>query len=329
MLTFNAGHRPNNYASVWPHGSPSEEHLLPTIPTDRPIPSSLLARLNAVMAAGSSIPHSASIHSNMSPPSSIGITSRNIAEILPIIENSQSPPPSDVASNTSNHSNGAGFFRTYQDGIVHSRTNEVRTPDLNFAEIGHGRGAIGGGIFSNSTPQVNATPATFQMRQVDATPATFQMRHSQPVHTPHARLPPGMDLQYGSSSSDSQSQSPPIFSNPGQPESGWSVFEPGLLEYDIEDDEEELDNDGDKRMSSSSRELHESVRAAFGGSSSSGPNAGVDVKGRGVRNGLRSTINAAEHNISSFLFGRSSPRRGSEEEHTSLSTRNVLARGGH
>ncbi|KAK2466112.1 hypothetical protein APHAL10511_001754 [Amanita phalloides] len=67
----------------------------------------------------------------------------NVADHLPVIEqtNSGSPSTSDIASNRSgatNHSNGVGFFRSYQDA---SRNEGTQTPDLDFAEIGHGRGA--------------------------------------------------------------------------------------------------------------------------------------------------------------------------------------------
>jgi F-box and leucine-rich repeat protein GRR1 len=69
----------------------------------------------------------------------------------PVIEeSSHSPPRSDAASNRSagtNQSNGAGFFRTYQEvaGPTSPISNGALTPDLNFAEIGHGRGAVNGG----------------------------------------------------------------------------------------------------------------------------------------------------------------------------------------
>jgi F-box and leucine-rich repeat protein GRR1 len=62
---------------------------------------------------------------------------------LPVVETSVSPPPSDAASVRSsgtNQSNGGGFFRTHQEIGSSSRSNGALTPDLNFAEIGHGRG---------------------------------------------------------------------------------------------------------------------------------------------------------------------------------------------
>ncbi|KAJ4497795.1 hypothetical protein C8R41DRAFT_758842 [Lentinula lateritia] len=319
--TVHRGHRQNNYGAVWPSRNSTEEHVLPTIPTDRPIPNSLLARLNAVMAAGPSSARSpSSSNSNRLAPASVGAF-RNIAEALPIIEQSQSPPPpSDVASNASgatNNSNGAGFFRSYQDGLIHSRANEVRTPDLNFAEIGHGRGAIAAGGLPGSV--VNATPTDFQMRRAQ-------------VLTPHPRPPP-IDLQHATASSSTQ----PVFSNSSQPEStiAWPYSEPAsppLTGYDAEQEEKELERD---QRDHTSRELHESVRAALAGPSGSIPASGSgDARGRGVRKSLRNTINAAEHNISSFLFGRAPPQvRGpatSDEGHTSSSNaRHAAAKGGH
>jgi F-box and leucine-rich repeat protein GRR1 len=73
----------------------------------------------------------------------------------PLVESS-SPTPSDVASNRStgtNQSNGAGFFRTYQYAAAPSSTrgNGTLTPDLEFAEIGHGRG-----VGHRSADSVNA-----------------------------------------------------------------------------------------------------------------------------------------------------------------------------
>jgi len=59
--------------------------------------------------------------------------------MLPIVEGSNSPP-SDEASVRSNQSNGAGFFRSYQG--VSGGVNGVLTPDLIYAEIGHGRGVV-------------------------------------------------------------------------------------------------------------------------------------------------------------------------------------------
>jgi F-box and leucine-rich repeat protein GRR1 len=55
-----------------------------------------------------------------------------------VVERNDSPPPSDAASNRSAQSSNGAFFRTCQEA---TRSNGARTPDLNFAEIGHGRGS--------------------------------------------------------------------------------------------------------------------------------------------------------------------------------------------
>ncbi|KAJ7044514.1 hypothetical protein C8F04DRAFT_941918 [Mycena alexandri] len=64
-------------------------------------------------------------------------TQRGVADMLPIIETSRSPPPSERSA----ASGGGGFFRTYQEQQPGSPRNGALTPDLNYAEIGHGRGA--------------------------------------------------------------------------------------------------------------------------------------------------------------------------------------------
>ena len=61
----------------------------------------------------------------------------------PIVEASTSPTPSEAASNRSggtSHSTGTAFFRNYVEAAATTRAGVI-TPDLVFAEIGHGRGA--------------------------------------------------------------------------------------------------------------------------------------------------------------------------------------------
>lgn len=74
---------------------------------------------------------------------------RSMADVLPLVESPGSPPPSDAMSSHSggtNQSNGAGFFRNYHEraAVASPRGPGALTPDLNYAEIGHGRGAQGG-----------------------------------------------------------------------------------------------------------------------------------------------------------------------------------------
>jgi F-box and leucine-rich repeat protein GRR1 len=118
------------------------------------------ARLNAQLS-GSQPPAEGAWHP---PPAA---TYRSFADMLPIVESTRSPPASDVASNRSggtNRSNGATFFRNYLDSNVPTtRPNGSLTPDLNFAEIGHGRGV-----------------------QPSGSVIQYHMRRGQ-EHTPHSR----------------------------------------------------------------------------------------------------------------------------------------------
>ncbi|KAF9268162.1 RNI-like protein [Marasmius fiardii PR-910] len=203
-------------------------------------------------------------------------TFRTLADVLPLVEHPNSPPPSDVASNLSggtNRSNGAGFFRNYREANGSARNSGVMTPDLNYAEIGHGRGAQPG------------------------LPMTSQQPRRQ-GHAPHSRVP------------FVEPERPPTAANTTRPISTSSP-EPNALPISTEAraQTEEHDwqyTDGGPSNSSgpsgsSTRELHDSVHSALSGTA-------ADPRGRSVKRSLRNTLNAAEHYASSFLFGRSSTR---------------------
>ncbi|KAL0570094.1 SCF ubiquitin ligase complex subunit [Marasmius crinis-equi] len=200
---------------------------------------------------------------------------RTLADALPVVETTSSPPPSDVASNMSggtNRSNGAGFFRNYRDGNVSARNSGVLTPDLNFAEIGHGRGV--------------------QAAQ------NHQMRRGQ-AHAPQHRVPFVEPERSGSSNGTRPSSAPaseprssPPVSQPQTEEVDWPYREQGMSAGEV--------------SGSSSRELHDSVHSALSGTS-------ADPRGRSVKRSLRNTLNAAEHYASSFLFGRTGTRVQQED----------------
>ena len=83
-----------------------------------------------------------------------------------LVERNDSPPPSDAASNLSAQSSNGAFFRTYQEA---TRSNGARTPDLNFAELGHGRGSgypppsiPGPSGLSHSRSPVSSTPSHYE-----------------------------------------------------------------------------------------------------------------------------------------------------------------------
>ena len=89
---------------------------------------------------------------------------RNVADALPIIESSASPSPTGTPGHVSAAAsdNGAGFFRSYNErpGNLLSPLggDGTLTPDLNFAEIGHGRGAQGVGTSSSRQNRTSRQP---------------------------------------------------------------------------------------------------------------------------------------------------------------------------
>jgi len=246
-------------------------------------------RLNAQILAASVTP---------GPRRQLG-QSNSMADILPIIE---SPPPSDVASNRSagtNHSNGAGFFRTYQDGapLGASSGNYVAlTPDLNFAEIGHGRGTSDvqsssateyisrsgvGSISHQKRPLLEADPREFTptvpMTNLETSIAASPPFQSSGRIQPHALspipIPTSLSLQ---------------------------SVQPRTLHTTWP--HKENDTPPSPNVDAGDPSQEGSVN---------------DERGRSGKRSFRDTLNIAEHYANSFFFGRSrsraggsSPRRG-------------------
>lgn len=89
---------------------------------------------------------------------------RNVADALPIIESSASPSPIGTPGRVSAAAsdNGAGFFRSYNDRSTNTVPllggDGTLTPDLDFAEIGHGRGAQSAGTSTARGYIINRAP---------------------------------------------------------------------------------------------------------------------------------------------------------------------------
>ncbi|TFK71786.1 RNI-like protein [Pluteus cervinus] len=118
--------------------------------------------------------------------------SRSMADILPIVEGSNSPPGSETASVRSSQSNGAAFFRSYQDGAATANPNGALTPDLIFAEIGHGRGASTTPQAQHHQPRYLRQPATMNA------PVAHQANPSTPsssMRTPTATAPQALNSE--------------------------------------------------------------------------------------------------------------------------------------
>ncbi|PPQ77719.1 hypothetical protein CVT25_011154 [Psilocybe cyanescens] len=223
--------------------------------------------------------------------SSHRIQLRPIADVLPVVESSASPSPNDLIPND----NGAGFFRTYQERpptpAVSPRGNGALTPDLNYAEIGHGRGAQGGAS-RGSAPTCDRTPMQ-----------TFAPRISPAPDPPQSA---------GSDSDGEPGNKVPEHSTPIAPTAGnaWihnsstagnrrvtlesSILSPPGTAANEETTHHALGSEPRGRREQPGNQVQQQQ-----GSS--------DPRARSVKRTFRNTINAAEHYASS-LFGRGDNR---------------------
>ncbi|KAH7931222.1 RNI-like protein [Leucogyrophana mollusca] len=223
------------------------------------------------------------------PPSNVAQRRSRGFGHQPVVESSTSPTPSDVPSNRSTgtaQSNGAGFFRTYEDIASSSRSNGALTPDYIYAEIGHGRGA------GNNANHLNALPQNFARHSFVSTGAFNGAGPSaqgitQVMHSAN----PSLDLRSSHSSSRDRGSAGDSQVYRASSHSEDSVPWPHM--------QHELPSPSSRPPMS--RDLHDSVHAALGPEADGREPGG---RGRSVKRSLRNTFNAAEHYATSFLFGR-------------------------
>ncbi|KAI0638014.1 RNI-like protein [Trametes polyzona] len=224
----------------------------------------------------------------------------------PLVEQSTSPTPSEAASNRSggtNHSTGTAFFRTYADANASMR-NGVMTPDLVFAEIGHGRGAgpgpstilvqnhgrrDPGPVLENVYPAISSSPPG--RNGTIPAPSSLGMAVFDPRHPVHHREPrtdlaaARSPILYDASNSYMRTHHHPD----GPP--GFAVLREA--------------SPRSHSPSPSTRELQESVHSALAGTS---PMMETDGRGRSVKRTLRNTFAAAE----TFFSGRGAGGSGAD-----------------
>ncbi|KAJ6628796.1 hypothetical protein B0H10DRAFT_2160758 [Mycena sp. CBHHK59/15] len=227
------------------------------------------SRLNAQIMAATPV---------AGPSRTIRHVSRGVADMLPIVETSRSPPPSDVASNRSartNNSNGGGFFRTYQQPAPGSPRNGALTPDLNYAEIGHGRGTRSHSNHTQHTPRRGEG------------------------HTPHHR-PPFIEVDSSESNRALQTSSSQVYSPTPWPLDSSSSYRPSASTQTTASSVVWPYREPGSPTSLDTRELQESVQSALGSENR-------EPRGRSVKRSLRNTLNVAEQYATSLIFGRRSP----------------------
>jgi F-box and leucine-rich repeat protein GRR1 len=206
----------------------------------------------------------------------------------PVVETSTSPTPSDVPSTRSagtSQSNGA-FFRTYQEAASSSRSNGAQTPDLIFAEIGHGRGTN-----NTASQHMNLLTQGHARRGVDTIPSFNATAGPSSHSTPQAVRSSGSQIDIRNSLGHDRAEVLNDSSNSYRRSSDALVSWPHVQREHVSPS---------PSSSPTTRELHESVQSI-----SSQDNRDVtEGRGRRVKRSLRNTISAAENYASSFLFGR-------------------------
>jgi len=183
-----------------------------------------------------------------------------------------SPVPSDPASDRSagtTHSHGAGFFRSYHEAVAaaSSSRHHVLTPDLNYAEIGHGRGTTD----SDDSADSNSTVLAAGGYDMDG------------LH--------GMNGELDYVLLDSSNS----YLHPMEREAP-ATWIHNQRQRDSVQDESLSSSFSTEESPGSTQNLLEGVGGPF-------MNGTSDGRGRTGKRGWRNTFNVAEQYASSFLFG--------------------------
>lgn len=191
---------------------------------------------------------------------------RSMADMLPIIESSVSPPPSDIASN---RSEGASQSNRGGPGGGSSGDIGALPLDLNLAEIGYDRGTDD--ILSPTLPP----------RHLRRGRETIPDQRQPFIDIDRRPLPRTLSPLQAQTENIRDQASPNIYQYQDNLQGQnvvWPYREP---------------NDTSSPLNTSTRDL-EPVQ----------PVSGTDGRGRSAKRSFRNTLNVAEHYASSFLFGR-------------------------
>lgn len=249
-------------------------------------------------------------------------SNRTVSDVLPIVESSGPSTPAEIVSGD----NGAGFFRTYQERPsvpgISPRENGALTPDLNYAEIGHGRGAQPSSSrapvyvhvltpMPNAVPRFSPAPEPPQSASSDSENEVTEQfpEHSTPI-APAAEnrwlhLAPGERIEpvvLSGAHAELQRQyerNEPISTTPAE------------LQRPFPFDRNELLATG-----AGHERIYRNVELWDRPERQSQEAGSSDARGKSVKRTIRSTINAAEQ-YASTLFGRSS---GADASGTSSSS---------
>lgn len=214
-------------------------------------------------------------------------------------------PPNGHVNGSAGGANGVAFFRTYQDHDSSITPRHVMTPELNFAEIGHGRVTSHGAGIPRGYGDETRDKDTDDEVVVDAgnhtplTPASGYGPMNVVTPTPRRGYSVGEVSQSdGSGTDERQGYIQVPLRHQIEREQGRR--QPRLRARGV---------DYGSTTSSQLRALQDSVHQALGGgvvpldNSSEGSSNGTGGRGRSERRGWRNRLTAAEHYASSILFG--------------------------
>ena len=209
-------------------------------------------------------------------------------------------------------SNGTAFFRMYQDS--HNPTasrHQVMTPELNFAEIGHGRGTThgsdiprgyGGDEIGDRDTDDEDLVVVDAGNYTPLTPPSGYGSTNVVTPTPRRGYSVG-DISQSDGSGTDERQA--YFQNPHRHQ-----MERDQGRYPPRPRARGVDHGSGPSTSPQIRALQESVHQALGGgvvppdNLSDSSNNSTGGRGRSERKGWRNRLTAAEHYASSLLFGR-------------------------
>ncbi|OCB91198.1 RNI-like protein [Sanghuangporus baumii] len=246
-------------------------------------------------------------------------------------------------TNRTSASNGAGFFRNYNaagqsssDAVLTSSRGDVYTPDLVYAEIGHGRGGSGSIDYFNGAGFGGEPGPSTVRNQQQSQWVPFVNGESSRMKSEYLSLN-GSDtvLQMERTAAGRDRQSSVLVDTSNSLHRGAASRDFGSLSLarPVPTQHHHDPSSPIPYLSSSptTRELQESVHSALAGSSGTSAGAGtsqagiiqedsladINNRGRSVRRSLKNTLSVAEHYASALFFRNGNNGAGSSSSASS------------
>ena len=222
------------------------------------------------------------------------------------------------ATNNTNASNGASFYRTYYNRAGQGGEGGTYTPDLVFAEIGHGRGREG------REATAGPGPSTMMQSTWRSESDTSSPNDEIVLENGDSAVRSDTDLSLGGVIDGKRIHDWERARHQSSSDVNYPLYRRGptmsheTLPWINRRDEHDASSPIPYlSVSPTTRELHESVQAALSGARpgptttlsstqglASSEDMMIDGRGRNVKRSFRNTLNAAEQYASALFFGR-------------------------